>query len=98
MAAGDGKLKHIERDPRVTIVVADEAFPYRGFELRGIARKLDVPYGPEIRRIASRYVGPAASDYYDDERGRHGRPGRARRHARLGLPPTTSPTWACCSS
>ena len=69
MAAGDGKLKHIARDPRVTIVVADERYPYRGFELRGIARMLDVPYGPEIRRIASRYVGEAASDYYDDDRG-----------------------------
>ena len=69
MAAGDGKLKHIAREPRVTIVVADEAFPYRGFELRGVARMLDVPYGPAIRRIASRYVGDAASDYYDDDGG-----------------------------
>ena len=69
VAAGDGKLKHIAREPRVTIVVADEEFPYRGFELRGVARMLDVPYGPEIRRIASRYVGEAASDYYDHDRG-----------------------------
>jgi PPOX class probable F420-dependent enzyme len=69
MAAGDGKLKHLEREPRVTIVVAEDAFPYRGFEVRGIARTLDVQYGPEIRRIATRYVGPAAADFYDDERG-----------------------------
>jgi PPOX class probable F420-dependent enzyme len=69
MAAGDGKLKHLEREPHVTIVVAEDAFPYRGFEMRGLARTLDVPYGPEIRRIATRYVGSAASDFYDDDRG-----------------------------
>lgn len=69
MAAGDGKLKHLERDPRVTIVVAEDEFPYRGFEMRGVARRLDVPYGPEIRRIATRYVGAAAADFYDDDRG-----------------------------
>jgi PPOX class probable F420-dependent enzyme len=69
VAAGDGKLKHIDREPRVSIVVAEDEFPYRGFEVRGVARIVDVPYGPEIRRIATRYVGPAAADYYDDERG-----------------------------
>ena len=37
MAAGDGKLKHLRRDPRVTIVVNEDEFPYRGFELRGEA-------------------------------------------------------------
>jgi PPOX class probable F420-dependent enzyme len=69
VAAGDGKLKHIDREPRVSIVVAEDEFPYRGFEVRGVARIVDVPYGPEIRRIATRYVGAAAADYYDDERG-----------------------------
>jgi PPOX class probable F420-dependent enzyme len=44
MAAGDGKLKHLRRDPRVTLVVNEDEFPYRGFELRGEARLLDVPY------------------------------------------------------
>ncbi len=69
VAAGDGKLKHIDREPRVSIVVAEDEFPYRGYEVRGVARIVDVPYGPEIRRIATRYVGAAAADYYDDERG-----------------------------
>jgi PPOX class probable F420-dependent enzyme len=69
MAAGDGKLKHLRRDPRVTIVVCEDELPYRGFELRGIARLLDVPYGPVIRRIATRYVGAEASGYWDDEHG-----------------------------
>ena len=66
-AADDGKLKHIERDPRVTIVVAEDVLPYRGFELRGTARPLDVPYGAVIRRIATRYIGAtAAAATYDD--------------------------------
>ena len=69
MAAGDGKLKHLARDPRVTIVVSEDGFPYRGFEMRGIATLLDVPYGPSVRRIATRYVGEAGAAYYDDEYG-----------------------------
>ena len=69
MAEGDGKLKHLARDPRVTIVVSEADFPYRGFEMRGIATLLDVPYGPSVRRIATRYVGEAGSAYYDDEYG-----------------------------
>ena len=86
MAAGDGKLKHLRRDPRVTIVVNEDEFPYRGFELRGEARLLDVPYGPVIRRIATRYVGEEASAFYDDDARRDDRPHRTRRGARLGLP------------
>lgn len=69
MAAGDGKLKHIERDPRVTIVVSEERFPYRGFEVRGVARSSGVPYGPTVRRIAARYVGEQAAGFYDDSHG-----------------------------
>ena len=69
IAAGDGKLKHIERDPRVTIVVSEDAFPYRGFEVRGTARSLDVPYGPAVRRIATRYVGEQGAAFYDDSDG-----------------------------
>jgi PPOX class probable F420-dependent enzyme len=69
MAAGDGKLKHIARDPRVTIVVAEDDLPYRGFEVRGIAQLLDIPYGPEIKRIATRYVGAEAATFYDDAPG-----------------------------
>jgi PPOX class probable F420-dependent enzyme len=69
MAAGDGKLKHLARDPRVTIVVSENEFPYRGFELRGVARLLDVPYAPTILRIATRYVGADAADFYGAEGG-----------------------------
>ena len=69
MAAGDGKLKHLARDARVTIVVSEDDFPYRGFEVRGTAQLLDVSYGPTVRRIATRYVGEQAAGFYDDSHG-----------------------------
>jgi len=69
MAADDGKIRHIERDPRVTIVVAERDFPYRGFEVRGTARISDLPYPGTIRRIAARYVGDDAAAFYDDAAG-----------------------------
>src|SRR3954470_12666065 len=32
--SGDGKAKHLRRDPRASLVVCDHAPPYRGVELR----------------------------------------------------------------
>ena len=69
IAAGDGKLKHLARDPRVTIVVAEDALPYRGFEVRGTALLTDRPYAPTIRRIARRYVGAKGESFYADDYG-----------------------------
>jgi PPOX class probable F420-dependent enzyme len=69
LGSNDVKLGHIQREPRVTIAVAEREFPYRGFELRGTARVASIPYGPTIRRIAARYVGEAASSFYADDRG-----------------------------
>lgn len=69
MAEGDGKLKHIARDPRVTIVVAEDALPYRGFEVRGLAQLTDRPYAPTIRRIARRYVGQQGESFYAESHG-----------------------------
>lgn len=66
IAAGDGKLKHMARDPRVTIVVAEDAMPYRGLEVRGLAQVTDRPYSPTIRRIARRYVGAQGEGFYAD--------------------------------
>ena len=79
IAAGDGKLKHIAREPRVTIVVAEDALPYRGFEVRG-RRPADRPTRtrPAIRRIARRYVGPKGEDFYADGYGGRRGPDRVR--------------------
>jgi len=54
--SGDAKLRHIERDPQVSIVVAEDSPPYRGIEVRGPAQIVDRD-GPEtLRRLASRYL------------------------------------------
>ena len=59
-----GKVSHVRRDPRVTVVVNNQDWPYKGFELRGEAT---VSLEPEefyavLRRTALRYDGPEAAD------------------------------------
>ena len=59
-----GKVGHVQRDPRVTVVVANHEWPYKGFELRGEATVSTVPddfYGV-LRRTALRYDGPEAAE------------------------------------
>lgn len=59
-----GKVAHIRRDPRVTVVVANQDWPYKGFELRGEATVSTDPddfYGV-LRRTALRYEGPEAAE------------------------------------
>src|SRR5215467_9924839 len=54
------KAEHLQRDPRASIVVYDDAPPYRGIELRASA-KLSRPDDKSIvRRIATRYLGAEA--------------------------------------
>jgi PPOX class probable F420-dependent enzyme len=52
----DVKVRHIGRDPRVSIVVCEQQPPYRGVEVGADARVLpgDAETG---RRIAARYIG-----------------------------------------
>jgi PPOX class probable F420-dependent enzyme len=54
-----GKVGHIQRDPRVTIVVANSDWPYKGLEVRGEARlgdDVDEFFGV-LGRTARRYFG-----------------------------------------
>jgi PPOX class probable F420-dependent enzyme len=54
-----GKVGHIQRDPRVTIVVANSDWPYKGLEVRGEARlsdDVDEFFGV-LARTARRYFG-----------------------------------------
>ncbi len=67
ISAGDIKITHLRRDPRVTIVVAEELPPYRGFEVRGEAQLSDENFVSEMRRIARRYVGAEGDGYYGDD-------------------------------
>lgn len=52
----DVKVRHIRRDPRVSIAVCEQEPPYRGIELRGRARVEPATAGTGLR-IASRYIG-----------------------------------------
>lgn len=66
MPEGDAKLAQIRRDPRVSIVVAENALPYRGIEVRGTASFTSEPYAVTMRRLALRYFGPGADEFYPD--------------------------------
>jgi PPOX class probable F420-dependent enzyme len=55
--ANDVKARHLRRDPRASILVAESRFPLRGVEVRGTARIVDDGAVETAVRIASRYLG-----------------------------------------
>ncbi|MGH2650012.1 MAG: TIGR03618 family F420-dependent PPOX class oxidoreductase [Actinomycetota bacterium] len=57
IAAQDVKVRHLRRDPRATIVVAESRPPLRGVEVRGAARLIHEEVPEAARRIAARYIG-----------------------------------------
>ncbi len=65
--ADDIKSRHLKRDPRATILVAESNPPYRGIEIRGeasVSSPDDVM--PKVRRMAIRYMGEEAGNTYAD--------------------------------
>jgi PPOX class probable F420-dependent enzyme len=64
--SGDVKERHLRRDPRASIVVCDDAPPYRGLELRTEARLADEDAQAMLLRIATRYLGPETGRRYAD--------------------------------
>jgi PPOX class probable F420-dependent enzyme len=63
-ASRDVKAAHLRRDPRASIVVCDDAPPYRGIEVRGTARLLSAGVGDVLLRVAVRYLGPQLGPAY----------------------------------
>lgn len=57
-----GKVAHVRRDPRVTVVVANGTWPYKGFELRGDATVSADGFYEVLERTALRYDGPEAAE------------------------------------
>jgi PPOX class probable F420-dependent enzyme len=53
----NAKTRHLRRDPRATIVVAEPEAPLRGIEVRGSVRFVQDDVTGTARRIAARYVG-----------------------------------------
>ena len=56
--SGDGKVRHLQRDPRASMVLCEHSLPYRGVEVRGTARFVTTGVEDATLRIASRYLGP----------------------------------------
>ena len=66
--ADDVKVRHLERDPRASIVVCEQEPPYRGIEVRGEARLSKNGDTGTGRRIAARYIGEdGAKGWIDPE-------------------------------
>ncbi len=57
----DGKVRHLRRDPRVTIVVANSIWPYKGIEVRGLAQIGTDGFYDVLDRTARRYMGEASA-------------------------------------
>jgi PPOX class probable F420-dependent enzyme len=62
--ANNVKARHLRRDPRASIVVAESDPPLRGVEVRGSARFVEQDVTETALRIAARYIGEedAAAD------------------------------------
>jgi PPOX class probable F420-dependent enzyme len=58
------KTRHLRRDPRTTILVAESGPPFRGIEVRGQARFTEDDVAGTAVRIAARYLGPEEGAAY----------------------------------
>jgi len=61
---GDAKDRHLMRRPWLTLVVAEQAFPYRGVEVAGNAELRDAGALEATTRMANRYLTPEAARSY----------------------------------
>jgi PPOX class probable F420-dependent enzyme len=68
IAAGDVKLRHVERDPRVVLVIFEATAPFRGIEVRGVPELLGADATEARARIASRYLGHEAGARFVEQR------------------------------
>jgi PPOX class probable F420-dependent enzyme len=58
----DGKVRHIRRDPRVSVVIANQDWPYKGLEVRGEAKVSEEGFFDAVRRTGDRYLGEGAGE------------------------------------
>lgn len=64
---GDIKVTHVRADPRVVVVVAEHATPYRGVEASGTAELVEEGYLALAERMVGRYLGGRFPDELDRE-------------------------------
>lgn len=60
--ASEGKVRHLQRDPRLSLVVAEQTPPYRGIDVSGRATLSTEPFYDVVKRTAARYISPEAAD------------------------------------
>jgi PPOX class probable F420-dependent enzyme len=66
VGANDVKARHIRRDPRVSVVVADDLPPYAGIEVRARAEIVPTDGLTTLRRLAVHYLGQRRGKVYAD--------------------------------
>lgn len=57
IAEGDGKLRHLARDPRCGLLVFEAVPPFRGVEVRGVPELIERDVTEERIATAGRYLG-----------------------------------------
>lgn len=64
IALGDVKLRHLERDPRCSLLVFEAVPPFRGVEVRGEASLTQGDVTEARRSIAGRYLGSEGGERF----------------------------------
>jgi PPOX class probable F420-dependent enzyme len=62
--ANDVKTRHLRREPRASLVVAESSHPLRGVEVRGTAEIVTEEAFDTAVRIANRYLGAPKGEAY----------------------------------
>jgi PPOX class probable F420-dependent enzyme len=57
IAEGDTKLRHLERDPRCSLLIFEAALPFRGVRASGVAEVIRGDVTPVRVAISGRYLG-----------------------------------------
>jgi PPOX class probable F420-dependent enzyme len=63
------KTRHLQRDPRASLVVAESGGQLRGVELRCSVRFVEEDVNETAVRIATRYIGERGRSYVEPSRG-----------------------------
>ena len=68
VAEGDVKLRHLDRDPRCSLLVFETVPPFRGVEVRGEAELIPGDVSAIRAEIAGRYLGAEQGRRFAAER------------------------------
>jgi len=60
--ASEGKVRHLQRDPRASLVVAEQVMPLRGLEVSGRATLSKDGFFDVLRRVVTRYENAQAAE------------------------------------